>query len=274
MSSDSHERDDHAAAASPNQSETYLRMILRAMSDIVLVIDVDGTYLDVAPTAPELRHGHSKLLVGRRVDELATPEDAAVFLAIIREVVRTGAPRLHNYSFPGPEGQQYFNATVSPLNDRSVLWVARDVTAQHQAEVEVSALREQIIEAQREALRELSTPLIPLADGLLAMPLIGTIDSNRAQQVIEALLTGVSAANARTVILDITGVSLVDTQVASALLRAAQAVKLLGAEVILTGIRPEVAQTLVTLGADLSGITTRATLQSGIASAMEPRGRG
>ncbi|MFN8566762.1 MAG: STAS domain-containing protein [Kouleothrix sp.] len=87
--------------------------------------------------------------------------------------------------------------------------------------------------------------MIPISDGLVAMPLIGTIDSKRAQQVIEALLSGVSAQRATTVIIDITGVQVIDTQVANALLRAAQAVKLLGAQVLLTGIRPEIAQTLV-----------------------------
>ena len=87
--------------------------------------------------------------------------------------------------------------------------------------------------------------------------------------MLETLLEGVAVSRASTAILDITGVPVVDTQVANALLRAAQAVKLLGAQVVLTGIRPEVAQTLVGLGADLSGIVTRATLQSGIAYGMD-----
>jgi rsbT co-antagonist protein RsbR len=102
----------------------------------------------------------------------------------------------------------------------------------------------------------------------MVMPLIGAIDSNRAQQVIETLLAGVASSGATSAILDITGVQIVDTQVANALLRAAQAVKLLGARVVLMGIRPEIAQTLVGLGLDLSGIVTRATLQSGIAFAL------
>jgi anti-anti-sigma factor len=106
------------------------------------------------------------------------------------------------------------------------------------------------------------------------MPLIGAIDSSRAQQVIETLLAGVAASRATTAILDITGVQVVDTQAANALLRAAQAVKLLGAQVVLTGIRPEIAQTLVGLGLDLGGITTRATLQSGIAFALMDDRRG
>jgi rsbT co-antagonist protein RsbR len=152
--------------------------------------------------------------------------------------------------------------------------ILRDATEQIRNEQERAALHEQVIAAQQAALRELSTPIIPLTDDVVAMPLIGAIDSNRAQQVIETLLAGVSNSRATTAILDITGVQIVDTQVANALLRAAQAVKLLGAQVVLTGIRPEIAQTLVGLGLDLSGIVTRATLQSGIAFALAGRAIG
>jgi rsbT co-antagonist protein RsbR len=146
--------------------------------------------------------------------------------------------------------------------------VARDITEQKQAEVERTALQEQVIEAQRAAIRELSTPLMPLADGVVAMPLVGTIDSGRAQQIMETLLEGVSEQQAHVAILDITGVQVVDTQIANTLVQAAQAVRLLGASVVLTGIRPDVAQTLVHLGVDLGHMVTRGSLQSGIAYAL------
>jgi rsbT co-antagonist protein RsbR len=124
---------------------------------------------------------------------------------------------------------------------------------------------------QEQALRELSTPLMAVSDRAVVMPLIGAIDSRRAQQVIETLLEGITAHGADIAILDITGVTVVDTQVANALLRAAQAVRLLGARVVLTGIRPEIAQTLVGLGADMSEVVTRSTLESGIAYAIGRR---
>jgi PAS domain S-box-containing protein len=146
--------------------------------------------------------------------------------------------------------------------------IARDITGQQQAEAERAALQQQVIEAQREALRELSTPLIPIAENVVIMPLIGTIDSQRAQMIMEALLEGIAHHQADLAILDITGVAVVDTQVAQALIQAAQAVKLLGARVMLTGIQPQIAQTLVHLGTDLGGILTRGNLQSGIAAAL------
>ena len=258
-------------AAQLAEREVYQRMIFGAMNDIVLVFDAEGHYVDVAPTRPELIYHHSERLLNKHLSEVAPTGAADEFLAIIRSVLETGAVRQHTYSFPGPEGMQFFNATVSRLSEDRALWVARDITAEHQAQAELAALQEQVIEAQRAALRELSTPIIPLSDGVIAMPLIGSIDSGRAQQVVESLLNGVVEHSAKAAILDITGVQVVDTQVADVLLRAAQAVRLLGARVIITGIRPEVAQTLVGLGLDLSGITTLATLQSGIAHALGGR---
>lgn len=127
---------------------------------------------------------------------------------------------------------------------------------------------EQTIRRQSTALLQLSTPLIPISDHVLIMPIIGVVDSRRAAQVMETLLSGITARSARVAILDITGVSIVDTKVADALLRIAAAVRLLGAELILTGIRSEVAQTLVGLGADLHGLVTHGTLQAGIRHAM------
>ncbi len=125
---------------------------------------------------------------------------------------------------------------------------------------------------QQSLVQELSTPLIPISDEIVIMPLVGTVDSLRAQKVMTTLLEGVEKNRAHIAILDITGVPVVDTQVANTLIQSAQAVRLLGAEVVLTGIGPEIAQTLVGLNVDLSGITTHGSLQAGINNAM-PRER-
>lgn len=129
-------------------------------------------------------------------------------------------------------------------------------------------LQEQIIQSQAAVIQELSTPLIPINDDILVMPLIGSIDSARAHQMLDRLLIGVAENHPHTIILDITGVAVVDTQVANMMVRAAQAVQLLGTRLILTGLRPEVAQTLVNLGVNLRGLATWSTLQMGVTSAM------
>lgn len=144
----------------------------------------------------------------------------------------------------------------------------RDMTREIKREEELRQSKEQIIEAQSQALRQQGTPLLPLLDGVIAMPLIGTIDSERANQIMETLLEGVAYHNAHIAILDITGMQAVDEQVAMSLVQTAQAVGLLGAKVILTGIGPEIAQALVAMDADLRQVQTCGSLQDGIRKAM------
>lgn len=212
--------------------------------------------------------------IGKNIIQMLVPDIAMEHVqAIVAALLNGQATNSRNVNITKDKRLitcQWYNAILRDEQGNVVglLSQTEDVTNQLQGEEERAALQEQVIQAQAAALRELSTPLIPLADGVVAMPLIGSIDSARAQQVIEGLLIGVAENHASVTILDITGVPVVDTQVANALLQAAQAVKLLGAKVVLTGIRPEVAQTLVGLGVDMSGITTRSTLQSGIAYAF------
>lgn len=123
-----------------------------------------------------------------------------------------------------------------------------------------------------ETVRELSTPAIPIYDGILVLPLVGNIDTGRAAQVMEAVLTGIAREHASVVIVDVTGVPIIDTGVANHLVQVTQAAQLLGARCLLVGIKPEVAQTLVQLGVDLSNIVTRSNLQAGVAFALERRG--
>jgi anti-anti-sigma factor len=119
-----------------------------------------------------------------------------------------------------------------------------------------------------EQVRERSTPVIPLQDRVLVLPLVGTIDTERARDLTDRLLEAVRRTRALVILLDITGVPVVDTAVAQAIIQAANAARLLGAEVVLVGVRSEVAQTLVTLGVSMEGLVTKSNLQSGIAYAL------
>ncbi len=133
---------------------------------------------------------------------------------------------------------------------------------------EEEQLKKKIIQAAQEIL-EVANPIVPLFDGVLALPVVGTLDSQRTQRIMESLLQTIVDSQSKVVIIDITGVPVVDTLVATHLLKTANAVRLLGASAIITGISPTIAQTLVTLGIDLAELTTRARLVDGVALALK-----
>lgn len=124
--------------------------------------------------------------------------------------------------------------------------------------------REKVVRQQQEAIRELSTPVLQLRQGLLMLPIIGLMDSIRARQLTEQLLRSIRANRAKVIVIDITGVPAVDSKVANHLLQTVDACRLMGAKVIVTGLSPEIAQTLVAIGVDLSKLTTVSDLQGGI----------
>jgi rsbT co-antagonist protein RsbR len=119
---------------------------------------------------------------------------------------------------------------------------------------------------------ELSTPVVKLWDGILALPMIGTLDSARTQVVMESLLNRIAETGSEVAILDNTGVPTVDTLVAQHLLKTVTALRLMGAECIISGVRPQIAQTIVHLGVDLQGVTTKANLADALALALKRTG--
>lgn len=127
--------------------------------------------------------------------------------------------------------------------------------------------REKTIGEQQEAIRELSTPVLQVREGLLILPIVGLIDSHRARQLTEGLLQAISRNRAKVAVIDITGIPAVDSRVANSLVQTVDAARLMGATVIVTGLSPEIAQTLVTLGIDLSMMNTVGDLQGGIEEA-------
>ncbi len=127
---------------------------------------------------------------------------------------------------------------------------------------------EHTVTLQKMALQELSAPLIPVFENITIMPLVGTIDTDRAKKIMENLLQGVVKHRAEVVLIDITGVPLVDTMVAHHIIQSAEAVRLIGAKCLIVGIRPEIAQTIVNLGIDLSHIITKNSLRKGIEAAL------
>lgn len=133
--------------------------------------------------------------------------------------------------------------------------------------------REDVIQRQQEEMLELSTPVVKLWEGVLALPMIGTLDSQRTQVVMESLLQRIVDTGSEIAIIDITGVPTVDTLVAQHLLKTVTAIRLMGADAIISGVRPQIAQTIVHLGLDLQGIVTKANLADALALALKRTGQ-
>jgi anti-anti-sigma factor len=255
------------------QSQRMLQAILDNAPMVIYVKDLEGKYLFVGQQFNALFGLETGAILGKDDTALLPADEAAQIRRTDQQIMASGRGMTCEEQIRVADTQRLFLSQKFPMYDEQgtvigLCGIAYDITEQRQQVVEREALQQQLIEAQRHTLRELSTPLIPISERVVIMPLIGAIDSNRAQQVMETLLEGVARHGAELAILDITGVQVVDTQVAQAFIQAAKAVRLLGAQVMLTGIQPQIAQTLVHLGVDLSGIITRASLQAGIADAL------
>ena len=223
-----------------------------------LLIDALGRDSDIAgPTWAPVR----EMLAGlsrSRARQGSTPSETAMFVLAIKEPVFT---RLRaEYRDPEKLGAAVWAATV--LFDRLAL----------QTTEAFQKSREEIIHRQQKELLELSTPVVTLWDGILAVPLIGTLDSERTQVVMESLLDRIVETGASIAIIDITGVPTVDTLVAQHLLKTVCAARLMGAECIISGIRPQTAQTIVHLGLDLGSVVTKASLSGAFRVALDRLG--
>jgi len=223
---------------------------------------------------------------GLAVGGMGEPFDAAAW-APLREALgqlsRAGAARGDDVG----ETSRFVLALKKPLFDQlqklfgndaarlgAAIWsvsTLADRMAQHTATTWQQS-REAIIRRQQEELLELSTPVVKLWDGVLAVPMIGALDSARTQLVMESLLQRIVETGSELAIMDITGVPTVDTLVAQHLLKTVTAIRLMGADCIISGVRPQIAQTIVHLGIDLQGITTKASLADALALALRRTG--
>ena len=217
----------------------------------------DPEQFQSAAWAP-LRETLSALSRTRAAQGQSAGDTSAFLLALKRPLFASLQQR------PGTNPQQLVSVTwtVSSLVDKMAQWTVN--TFQQS--------REDIIKRQQEELLELSTPVIKLWEGVLAVPMIGTLDSARTQVVMESLLERIVETGSQLAIIDITGVPTVDTLVAQHLLKTVSAIRLMGADCIISGIRPQIAQTIVHLGIDLQGVASKATLADALALALDRSG--
>lgn len=270
-------RETNAWNLDNRDAQQSLLRLIDCSSDFIGIADMEGHALYVNAAGRDMV-GLSSMEEAKRtlVQSYFDPADLPyVQDAILPVVMRTGqwaGEFRFRHMVTGamiPVHYSLFLAKNARNEPIGLATITRDLRSMKRAEEERQRLQEEMIRIQASTLAELSTPLIPISDRVVVMPLIGQVDEARANQVLETLLDGITKRRAAIAILDMTGMSTVDSAVANGLVQAARAVRLLGAQVVLTGIRPEVAATLVELGLELEGLVVRGTLQSGIAFAME-----
>ncbi|XSG73480.1 PAS domain S-box protein [Herpetosiphon llansteffanensis] len=206
-------------------------------------------------------------ILGRNVDQSNIAEVLGVELATLQQ--QTGAAEF-DVRLPNGETQPVEMVLGTMQTGDQQLWIAflRDIQIRRRTEQERNQLQAEMIRGHTAMLARLSAPLIPLSDTVMVMPLVGALDGERLQQITNNLLDGISSQRALVALLDMTGVPNVDREVASRLLRAAQGIRLLGATLILTGVQPDVAQALISVGGNLDDLQTYPTLQQGIRSVL------
>ena len=229
------------------QARSFVRLLVAAMGQ-------DGSGQIDGPAFTRMREMLAGLSTSR-ARQGATPSETATFILSFKEPVFA---RLREEYRSDPQGlvREMWAATL--LIDKLGLFTTEAF----------QRTREDIIVRQQRELLDLSTPVVTLWDGVLGVPLIGTLDSDRTQVVMESLLQRIVDSGASIAIIDITGVPMVDTLVAQHLLKTVAAARLMGAECIISGIRPQIAQTIVHLGVDLGTVATKATLADALLLAL------
>jgi PAS domain S-box-containing protein len=249
----------------PAHSAGYARSLLEASLDPLVTISAEGKITDVNEASVQVTGVPRERLIGTDFSNYFTePEKAREGY---RKVFSEGYVRDYPLAIRHASGrltEVLYNASVYKDEQGKVLGVfaaARDITERKRAE--------ERIQQQSKDIMELSTPVMQVWQGVVAAPLIGSLDSQRTQQFMERLLNRIVETNSPVALVDIMGVPTVDTQTAQHLIETISAVRLLGAQVVLTGVRPAIAQTLVHLGVDLTGIVTRSSMSAGLQVALD-----
>ncbi|WP_437995513.1 STAS domain-containing protein [Sorangium sp. So ce185] len=245
------------------ERDRILGALINALPIAVWAIDADGTYTYHDGKGLAAAGHRPGQLVGQNIFALYGDMAGGIERALAGEAVH-GLSEVHGC---------VWESWMVPLSEaagrvRSVVGFSLDVTEGQRAH-EALQTKLDVIEAQQRVIRELAAPIIEVWDGVLALPMIGVVDSARTAEAMESLLEAISNRSARFAVLDLTGVQVVDTKVADHLIKLVRAIQLLGAEGIICGIRPNVAQTMVALGLDLSAIVTKANLRAGLTHCMQ-----
>jgi len=248
-------------------SQAYLASIVECSDDAIYGKTLDGTILSWNRGAERIYGYSAAEMVGRPVSVLVPPNKPDEVPAILEKVKRGERVSHFETTRVRKDGEVIdLSLNVSPIRDASgqiigASTTARDITEQKK-------MREALSERAKEIL-DVSTPVLQVWEGVVVAPFIGTLDTQRAQQFMERLLDKIVQTNSAVALLDVTGVPAIDTRTAQHLIETITSVRLLGAQAILTGVRPAIAQTLAHLGINLADVVTRSSLAAGLRVALD-----
>ncbi len=248
----------------------YLASIVENSEDAIIGKNLDGTIISWNAAAERMYGYTASEAKGQNISIIVPPDHRNEIMQILQQIGRGERVALHETVRVRRDGKMlYVSLIISPIKDASgkiigASSIARDISERKHAE--------EVIARQQQEILEISTPVVQLWPGVLALPLIGTLDSARTQTVMERLLNRIVETGSTIAIIDITGVPTVDTMVAQHLLKTIAAARLMGTECMVSGIRPAIAQTIIHLGVNLSDIVTKATLADAFAVALKRLG--
>ncbi len=251
-------------------SGDLLRLLVENVTDYAIVLlDTHGKVLSWNPAAERLKGWTATEIVGQSINRFYPPEDVERGKPKRELEIAAAEGRFEDEGWRvRKDGSRFWaNVVITPLRDqdgrlRGFGKLTRNLSERKEAEDRIKRQAQEILEMA-------TVPIVQVWKGIVLVPLIGTLDSARTQQLMERLLDRVTETESPVAVIDITGVPTIDTQTAQHLLETVSAVRLLGADVILTGVRPVIAQTLVHIGVDLSTISTRSSLAAGLQTALE-----
>ena len=250
-------------------SEDHYRLLVESVKDYaIVVLDPDGNVVSWNAGAERIKGYRAEEIIGKPFSIFYTREDLEQGKPEMELRAAAAEGRFEDEGWRvRKDGSRFWaNVVITVLREkdgklRGFAKLTRDLTERKRMEEELARRAREIL--------EVSTPVVQLWEGIIILPLIGTLDSQRTQQIMERLLNRIVETNSPVAIIDVTGVPTVDTQTGRHLIDTIAAVRLLGTQTLLTGIRPEIAQTLVHLGVDLAGIVTRPSLAAGLRYALE-----
>ena len=264
------DRPNAVATQTSSDSQELLRLLIENVREYAIItLDPGGRVLSWNPTAERLKGWKGEEIIGQHFSRFYPPEDLQRGKPEMELKVAAQDGRFEDEGWRlRKDGSRFWaNVIITALRDsegrlRGFGKITRDLTDRREAEDKIRKQSQEILEMA-------AVPVVQVWDGIVLVPLIGALNSQRTQQLMDRLLNKVMETASPVALLDITGVPAIDTQTAQHLIETIAAVRLLGSEVVLTGVRPSIAQTLVHLGIDLSNVSTRASLSAGLRTAFD-----